>query len=140
MRNLRDHYITHYGSIIPLSSEPNFRLRMDDVVCHVETLENFSERTKFFAVDDVPLLKPVALEQVSWRKILSHSKPLRLMINGPWSVGKTTLLHKMAYDWATNNCLELQDYGYVFYIDCSLVMCKEPYTSLSECIIDQSCE
>ncbi|XP_076820863.1 uncharacterized protein LOC143466129 [Clavelina lepadiformis] len=138
MRNLRDHYITHYGSIIPLSSEPNFRLRMDDVVCHVETLENFSERTKFFAVDDVPLLKPVALEQVSWRKILSHSKPLRLMINGPWSVGKTTLLHKMAYDWATNNCLELQDYGYVFYIDCSLVMCKEPYTSLSECIIDQS--
>ena len=138
-RLMRKYYITNNNKITPLPTIPEYSIDMDQVSFNIEKLP-FQNLTSKASRADILLSTVDSKLVTSWQEILSSSTPLRVMIGGKRSHGKTTMLRKITYDWSTQNTSALNLYKLVLYIDLGLVKTWEPYTSLSECIIEQCCK
>lgn len=137
---LRKSFISRSFYVAPLLLVPNYRIHMDQISFNIEKLPSGNLKS-VSKCGDVILSAVDSTLATSWRKILfSSSSPLRVLIGGERSCGKTTLLKKIAYDWSTKNHIQLEEYKLVFFIDLGLVKVRKPYTSLSECIVEQCCE
>ncbi|XP_039273962.2 uncharacterized protein LOC120347917 [Styela clava] len=64
----------------------------------------------------------------------SNKDPVRILLRGIRSYGKSTTLHKIAYECATRNSPRLQNYDLIFYIDLTKIQLEKPYTRISDCI------
>nr|XP_026695584.1 uncharacterized protein LOC100179518 isoform X3 [Ciona intestinalis] len=132
----REFYISRNSEVMPMASHHNIRVKMDDVRINVGKIGRSQNTT---IIRDVPFYHPEINTLESWRNMLNEEKPLRVLVEGEWSSGKTTMMRKIAHDWATINSTQLKDFQLVCYVDLSTVCVDEPYTSLSECVVDQ-CE
>ena len=136
---LRDRYITHHYKLVPLTQEPKYYVHMDNAVFNLDLIQQ-PPSTRILAVcRDVLEVSVGSKTLYSWRDIFA-SIPFRLMISGERSSGKTSFLKKLSYDWATQNTPQLECYRLVFYLDLALVITRKPFTSLSECIVEQCSE
>ncbi|XP_078495911.1 uncharacterized protein LOC100179518 [Ciona intestinalis] len=132
----REFYISRNSDVIPMTSHPNIRIKMDDVRINVGKIGRSHNTT---IIRDVPFYHPEVKTLENWRKMLNEEKPIRVLVEGEWSSGKTTMMRKITHDWATINSTQLKDFQLVCYVDLSTVGVDEPYTSLCECVVDQ-CE
>lgn len=100
-------------------------------------VEYVEPKSEVISIDNIPGLKRGSTVLKSWRDTLVALSPLRIILTGEHSIGKTTFLQKLSYEWATEHTSYLFQYKFVFYVDLELVSEDKPYTSLSDCIIDQ---
>ena len=107
---------------------------MDNAVFNICKLE--TSTMEIFLATDLPQVRQQVMRLPFWGDIFKEQAQ-RIMICGERSVGKTTLLKKIAYDWATDNLSCLKKYRFVFYVDLSVVKVRKPFTSLSECVVEQ---
>jgi len=148
---LRKRYLIDNESILPFPLERNISIPMDKINPNLEAVrcetpdQNGnehceSETVKKLSQSDFISSVPESTPLPTWRHMLhgmaSNDAP-RILISGAHSSGKTVLLRKIAYDWASQNDMNLASFRFVFYIDLALVPSDKPYTRLSDCILEQ---
>lgn len=107
---------------------------MDRVVINLSRMEDDVVLHRNDVIEALPAM--TSLE--SWREMLDFSSSKRKkIVFGGWSSGKTVLLRKIAYDWASRNHVVLGSHRFVFSLDLALVKLESPYTRLSDCILEQ---
>ena len=132
---LREHHITNHFKITPLPFEAKYSIHMDKAVFNINVMNNTST-AEISLVTDPPQARQETSRLTYWSDIFEEN-PRRIMLCGKRSSGKTMLLKKISYDWATKHVSNLKIYQLVFYLNLALVKVRKPFTSLSECIIEQ---